>query len=151
MRRRRRSRPIEVEKQVTFPLETALAGIPGLEYTRSFSRNGFAQVTAVFRDDVDVYFARQQVTRAAGGGERAPPARAPRPLMGPISTGLGEIYMWTVEYEHPHGAGATVAAGSAGLATGRRVSHTRGRAPAERPSSSPAISARCRTGSSGRS
>src|SRR5712671_2647040 len=54
--------PTEVEKQVTFPLETALAGIPGLDYTRSFSRNGFAQVTAVFHDDVDIYFARQQVT-----------------------------------------------------------------------------------------
>ena len=105
--------PIEVEKQVTFPLETALAGIPGLEYTRSFSRNGFAQVTAVFRDDVDVYFARQQVTeRMAAAKERLPAGT--ETLMGPISTGLGEIYMWTVEYAHPHGAGATIAAGVPG-------------------------------------
>ena len=53
--------PIEIEKQVTFPIETALAGIPGLEFTRSFSRNGFAQITAVFADRTDIYFARQQV------------------------------------------------------------------------------------------
>ena len=53
--------PVEIEKQVTFPIETALAGIPGLEYTRSLSRNGFSQVTAVFRDHMDIYFARQQV------------------------------------------------------------------------------------------
>src|SRR5438094_660084 len=53
--------PLEMEKQVTFPVETALAGIPGLESTRSFSRNGFCQVTAIFGEKVDVYFARQQV------------------------------------------------------------------------------------------
>src|SRR6266496_3622503 len=53
--------PVEIEKQVTFPIETALAGTPGLESTRSFSRNGFAQVTAVFTDRTDIYFARQQV------------------------------------------------------------------------------------------
>src|SRR5215467_15436576 len=53
--------PIEIEKQVTFPIETALAGTPGLETTRSFSRNGFAQVTAVFADGTNIYFARQQV------------------------------------------------------------------------------------------
>src|SRR5262245_15966898 len=50
--------PVEIEKQVTFPIETALAGIPGLEYTRSLSRNGFSQVSAVFGDGVDIYFAR---------------------------------------------------------------------------------------------
>ena len=50
--------PVEVEKQVTFPIETALAGIPGLTYTRSLSRNGFSQITAVFEDDVSIYFAR---------------------------------------------------------------------------------------------
>ena len=53
--------PVEVEKQITFPVETALAGIPGLQSTRSLSRNGFSQVTAIFDDDVDIYFARQQV------------------------------------------------------------------------------------------
>jgi cobalt-zinc-cadmium resistance protein CzcA len=54
--------PIDVEKQVTYPIETALAGIAGLEYTRSMSRNGFSQVTAVFSDATDIYFARQQVS-----------------------------------------------------------------------------------------
>ena len=66
--------PVEIEKQVTFPLETALAGIPGLDYTRSFSRNGFAQITAVFRDDVDIYFARQQVgERLGAAADSLPP------------------------------------------------------------------------------
>src|SRR6185436_2040454 len=66
--------PVEIEKQVTFPIETALAGIPGLDYNRSFSRNGFSQVTAVFRDDVDIYFARQQVgERLVGATDRLPP------------------------------------------------------------------------------
>src|SRR5882724_4471141 len=89
--------PLEIEKQVTFPIETALAGIPGLVSTRSLSRNGFSQVTTVFHDDVDVYFARQQVSeRLAEARESLPPGAEPR--MGAISTGLGEVYMWTVEY-----------------------------------------------------
>ena len=105
--------PMEVEKQVTFPVETALAGIPGLEYTRSISRNGFSQVTAVFRDDVDIYFARAQVNeRIAEAKESLPEGVDPK--MGAISTGLGEIYMWTVEYEHPQGTGAEIKDGKAG-------------------------------------
>ena len=89
-----------MEKQVTFPIETALAGIPGLESTRSFSRNGFAQITAVFTDRTDIYFARQQVS------ERLTEAKAGLPpgvevKMGPISTGLGEVYWWSVEYLPP--------------------------------------------------
>jgi cobalt-zinc-cadmium resistance protein CzcA len=92
--------PLEIEKQVTFRIETALAGIPGLEYTRTLSRNGFSQVTAVFSDKTSIYFARQQI------GERLtelrgslPPGAEPR--MGPISTGLGEVYMWTVGFAEP--------------------------------------------------
>src|SRR5215217_284449 len=54
--------PVDMEKQVTFPVETALSGIPGLEMTRSLTRNGFSQVTAVFKDSTSIYFARQQVT-----------------------------------------------------------------------------------------
>lgn len=105
--------PLEIEKQVTFPVETALAGIPGLEYTRSLSRNGFSQVTAVFDDNVDIYFARQQVSeRLREAGESLPPGA--EPTMGPISTGLGEIYMWTVHYEHPNGEGAPIADGNPG-------------------------------------
>jgi cobalt-zinc-cadmium resistance protein CzcA len=92
--------PIDIERQVTFPIETALAGISGLEYTRSLSRNGFSQVTAVFRDHVDIYFARQQVNERLSQARESLPSDA-EPAMGPISTGLGEVYMWTVEYAHP--------------------------------------------------
>ena len=89
--------PPEVEKQVAFRIETALAGIPGLSTTRSLSRNGFSQVTAVFTERTDIYFARQQVNeRLLELRSNLPPGVEPR--MGPISTGLGEIYMWTVDY-----------------------------------------------------
>ncbi len=98
--------PAEVEKQVTFPIETALAGIPGLVSTRSLSRNGFSQVTAVFDDDVDIYFARQQVSERLAEAKESMPEGA-EPKMGPISTGLGEIAMWSVELVPP-GEGAPV-------------------------------------------
>src|SRR6266699_3310344 len=89
--------PIEIEKQVTVPIETALAGTPGLESTRSFSRNGFAQVTAVFADRTDIYFARQQVAERINEVKtNLPPGVEVK--MGPISTGLGEVYWWSVEY-----------------------------------------------------
>ena len=89
--------PAEIEKQVTFRIETALAGIAGLESTRSLSRNGFSQVTAVFTERTDIYFARQQVNeRLLELRPNLPPGVEPR--MGPISTGLGEIYMWTVDF-----------------------------------------------------
>jgi len=105
--------PMEVEKQVTFPVETALAGIPGLEATRSISRNGFSQVTAIFADDVDIYFARAQVNeRLAEAKESLPDGVDPK--MGAISTGLGEIYMWTVEFKNPNGKGATPKNGEPG-------------------------------------
>lgn len=90
--------PQEIEKQVTFPIETALAGVEGLDYTRSLSRNGFSQVVAVFHDHVDIYYARQQVLeRISSAKEQLPPGADP--VMGALSTGLGEVYMWTVEYE----------------------------------------------------
>jgi len=88
-----------VEKQVAFPIETALAGIPGLEYTRSLSRNGFAQVTAVFTDATDIYFARAQVSERLTSAREALPEGA-SPELGPIATGLGEVYMWTVRLDH---------------------------------------------------
>ena len=91
--------PELVEKQVAFPIETALSGIEGLEYSRSLSRNGFAQITAVFTDATDIYFARQQVNeRLAGLAESLPAGVTPE--MGPIATGLGEVYMWTVHLAH---------------------------------------------------
>src|SRR6266571_5283768 len=92
--------PIEIEKQVTVALETALAGMPGLESTRSFSRNGFAQITAVFADRTNIYFARQLVSERINDAKASlPPGVEVR--MGPVSTGLGEIYWWAVEYERP--------------------------------------------------
>jgi len=97
--------PAEVEKLVTYPVETAMAGIPGLQSTRSISRNGFSQVTVVFAERTDVYFARQQVAERLIQARESLPDGA-QPMMGPISTGLGEVLMWTVEYEHPGGRGA---------------------------------------------
>jgi len=89
--------PELIEKQVAFPVETALAGIKGLESTRSLSRNGFAQITAVFTDSTDIYFARQQVAERLVDAKEALPAGV-TPEMGPIATGLGDIYMWTVRF-----------------------------------------------------
>ena len=104
--------PGDIEKQVTYPLETALAGIPGLEYTRSLSRNGFSQITAVFTDKTDIYFARQQINeRLTEAKASLPPGAETR--MGPVSTGLGEIYMWTVHFRRP-GDGAVVVDGKPG-------------------------------------
>jgi cobalt-zinc-cadmium resistance protein CzcA len=91
--------PELVEKQVSFPIETALAGIPGLEHTRSLSRNGFSQITAVFDETTDIYFARQQVGERLTGVKENLPAGV-NPEMGPIATGLGEVYMWIVRLEH---------------------------------------------------
>lgn len=91
--------PELVETQIAFPIETALAGVPGLEYTRSLSRNGFAQITAVFSESTDIYFARQQVAERLRVAEESLP-EGTVPAMGPIATGLGEVYMWTVHFEH---------------------------------------------------
>lgn len=92
--------PFDIEKQVTFPVETALAGIQGLDYTRSLSRNGFSQVTAVFDEQLDTYFARQQVAERLSQAKAFLPAGV-EPHMGPISTGLGEIYMWSIRFAKP--------------------------------------------------
>ncbi len=105
--------PLEIEKQVTFVIENSLAGIPGLQSTRSLSRNGFSQVTAIFDDGTDIYFARQQVGERLRESDRALPAGV-EIVMGPIATGLGEIYMYAVEYEHPHGTGAAMTVGKPG-------------------------------------
>ncbi|CAM4430407.1 CusA/CzcA family heavy metal efflux RND transporter [Stenotrophomonas lactitubi] len=89
--------PEQIERQVTYPLETALAGIPGLNTTRSLSRNGFSQVTAIFSDQTDIYFARQQVAeRMREASESLPEGVAP--VLSPVTTGLGEVLMWTVDF-----------------------------------------------------
>jgi cobalt-zinc-cadmium resistance protein CzcA len=97
--------PADVERQVTFPVETSLAGIPGLESTRSLSRHGFAQITAVFSERTDIYFARQQVTERIHMVEASVPAGVSL-SMGPVATGLGDVYMWTVEFTDKHKPGA---------------------------------------------
>ncbi len=105
--------PVDIEKQVTFPVETALAGIPGLDMTRSISRNGFSQVTAVFEDATDIYFARQQVTeRLASAKDSLPPGM--QPSLSPLSTGLGEIFFYSVAFRHPDGKGLPVVDGKPG-------------------------------------
>jgi cobalt-zinc-cadmium resistance protein CzcA len=88
--------PLEAEQRITYPLETAMAGLTGLDYTRSLSRYGLSQVTIVFEDGTDIYFARQQVAeRLQSVGAVMPPGIEPR--MGPAATGLGEIFMYTVD------------------------------------------------------
>ena len=88
--------PLESEQRVTFPIETAMAGLPNLEQTRSLSRYGLSQVTVVFKDGTDIYFARQLVNERIQEAKAKLPAEL-APTLGPIATGLGEIYMWTVE------------------------------------------------------
>ncbi|MCG6536392.1 MAG: efflux RND transporter permease subunit, partial [Syntrophales bacterium LBB04] len=88
--------PEEVEKFVTFPIETQMSGLPKVEDIRSLSKFGLSLVTVVFGDSVDTYFARQLVLeRLIEAKEKLPPGV--EPVMGPISTGLGEIYQYTIE------------------------------------------------------
>jgi len=88
--------PLEVEQRITFPLETAMGGLPRLDYTRSLSRYGLSQVTVVFKDGTDIYFARQLVNeRIQQAKDQLPPGT--ETSMGPVSTGLGEIYMYAVD------------------------------------------------------
>lgn len=88
--------PLEVEQRVTFPIENVMAGLPGLETTRSISRYGLSQITVIFHDSTSLYFARQQVNeRLQLTREQIPPGLTP--TMGPIASGLGEIFLWTVD------------------------------------------------------
>ncbi|MCQ8182684.1 CusA/CzcA family heavy metal efflux RND transporter [Methylomonas sp. SURF-1] len=88
--------PLETEQRITYPIETVMAGLPHLEQTRSLSRYGLSQVTVIFQDGTDVYFARQLVNQRIQEAKDKLPAGI-TPAMGPISTGLGEIYLWIVE------------------------------------------------------
>ena len=90
--------PLEVEQRITFPIETAIAGVPRLDYTRSISRYGLSQVTVVFEEGTDIYFARQLLAERLSEIKSEMPAGI-EPGMGPVATGLGEIYMYTVEAE----------------------------------------------------
>jgi cobalt-zinc-cadmium resistance protein CzcA len=88
--------PLETEQRITYPLENVLAGLPRLEQTRSLSRYGLSQITVVFKDGTDIYFARQLVSERLQEARSKLPAGI-TPVLGPISSGLGEIYLWTVE------------------------------------------------------
>jgi cobalt-zinc-cadmium resistance protein CzcA len=90
--------PLEVEQRITFPVETAVAGLPRLDYTRSISRYGLSQVTVVFEDGTDIWFARQLLSeRLQTARDQIPGGLTPR--MGPVATGLGEIYMYVIQAE----------------------------------------------------
>lgn len=110
--------PLEVEQRVTFPLENVMAGIPKLSYTRSESRYGLSQITLVFDEATDIYFARQQVVeRITAASAELPDSLSP--TLGPIATGLGEIFMFTVDAE----PGARNEDGSAVTPTDLRTVH----------------------------
>ncbi|CAN1565427.1 COG3696 Putative silver efflux pump [Fimbriimonadaceae bacterium] len=89
--------PEEVEKMVTFPIETAIGGIPGVEQVRSLSQYGLSQVIVTFRDDVETYFARNLVNERLTNVKESLPSGIEAPQMGPVSTGLGDIYMYALE------------------------------------------------------
>lgn len=108
--------PLESEQRITFPIETAIAGVPGLSYTRSISRYGLSQVTVVFEDGTDTYFARQQVNERLQAVRSQLPTGI-EPEMGPIATGLGEIFMFAIEPK----PGATKPDGSPWTATDLRT------------------------------
>ncbi len=88
--------PLEVEQRITFPIETAMAGLPSLDFTRSISRYGLSQVTVVFHDGTDIFFARNLINERIQEVRGNLPAGV-TPAMGPVATGLGEIFLWTVE------------------------------------------------------
>jgi cobalt-zinc-cadmium resistance protein CzcA len=90
--------PLEAEQRITFPIETAMAGLPRLSYTRSISRYGLSQVTIIFEEGTDIYFARQQVSERINA-VRGDLPQSLEPQLGPIATGLGEIFMFTVDSE----------------------------------------------------
>jgi cobalt-zinc-cadmium resistance protein CzcA len=110
--------PLEVEQRVTYAIETAMAGLPELQYTRSISRYGLSQVTVIFSDDTDIYFARQLVNERLGSVRAKLPIGL-EPELGPIATGLGEIFMFTVDAE----PGATGADGKLITPTDVRSAH----------------------------
>src|SRR5690606_27972995 len=86
--------PLEVERQISFPVEQAISGLPGLHEVRSISKFGFSQVTAIFDDETDIYLARQVVSERVATA--ALPDGVGRPALGPVSTGLGEVFQYVL-------------------------------------------------------
>ena len=89
--------PEEVEKLVTFPIETAMGGTPGVQQVRSVSQYGLSQVIVTFGDEVETYFARNLVNERLNNVKSSLPAGIEAPQLGPVSTGLGDIYMYALE------------------------------------------------------
>ena len=89
--------PEEIERLVTFPIETAMGGIPGTNEVRSLTQYGLSIVTVTFRDDVDTYFARSLVTERLNNAKASLPSGVSAPVLGPVTTGLGEVYMYDVD------------------------------------------------------
>ena len=89
---------LEVEQRITYSIENAMAGIPDLELTRSISRYGLSQVTIIFKDGTDIYWARQQINQRLQEIQSDLPAQV-TPTMSPVSTGLGEIYQWVLKVD----------------------------------------------------
>ncbi len=93
--------PVEIEQQITFPIEWSMGGLPKVDYIRSISRYGLSQVTVIFEEGTDIFWARQLVGERLTEARGSLPPGLAEPQMGPISTGLGEIYMWAVEASGP--------------------------------------------------
>ncbi|MEZ6243331.1 MAG: CusA/CzcA family heavy metal efflux RND transporter [Phycisphaerales bacterium] len=102
--------PVEIEQQVTFPIEWSMGGLPNIDHVRSISRYGLSQVTVVFEDGTDIFRARQLVGERLTEARESLPRGLAEPQMGPISTGLGEIYMWSVEATGPRPDGGEYSA-----------------------------------------
>ncbi len=98
--------PVEIEQQITFPIEWSMGGLPKVEQIRSISRYGLSQVTVIFEDGTDIFWARQLVGERLTEARESLPDGLAEPQMGPISTGLGEIYMWSVEAVGPRPDGS---------------------------------------------
>jgi cobalt-zinc-cadmium resistance protein CzcA len=96
--------PLETEQRITYPVETAMAGIPKLDYTRSISRYGLSQVTVVFEEGTDIYWARQQISERLQQVRGELP-QGVEPAMGPIASGLGEIFNYVVRSKPAHHTG----------------------------------------------
>ncbi|MBJ15881.1 MAG: CusA/CzcA family heavy metal efflux RND transporter [Legionellaceae bacterium] len=92
--------PLEVEQRITYPIEIIMSGLPKLDYTRSISRYGLSQVTVIFKEGTDIYFARQLISQRLQAVKNQLP-EGMNPMMGPISTGLGEIYMYKLTTNKP--------------------------------------------------
>ncbi|MBN4052604.1 CusA/CzcA family heavy metal efflux RND transporter [bacterium AH-315-K20] len=101
--------PVEIEQQITFPIEWSMGGLPNIDYIRSISRYGLSQVTVVFEEGTDIFWARQLVGERLTEARGSLPEGLAEPQMGPISTGLGEIYMWSVEASGPRPDGSEYA------------------------------------------